>query len=454
MASDEIAVTERLVGICRGIVFEDLSPEVVIVAKQCLLDWFGVTIAGAVEPLTRMLREQALAEGGNALASLVPGGEHVTCSQAALVNGSASHALDYDDVNTMMSGHPTVPVVPGLLALAESRGEGAREFIAALVAGVEMECRAGAYVAPGHYAKGFHATGTLGTFGSAAACCHLLGLAPQQWRNALGIAGSRAAGLKSMFGTMTKPLQAGNAAANGLFAAMMASKGFTANPDVFETAQGFAATQTDTPNAGAAIEGRGHLAIEDTLFKYHAACYGTHATIEGVLRLKHENSVAPDDVEAIRLTVPPGNLAMCNIQEPVTGLEGKFSLRFTAAAALFDGATDEAAFNDARVADPRLVNLRDRVSVAGSGEDRRGTTVALRLKDGRELSKRVDLNIPERDLDLQWERLTAKFLGLAAPVIGMDAAQQLMETVRGLERVDSMADVVALAVTRKAEAPA
>lgn len=450
MSTQRPPVTARLAEVCRGISYDELSPRAVEVAKQCLLDWLGVTIAGSGEPLASMLRERVLSDGGSGPATLIPTGDQVRCDDAALINGAASHALDYDDVNLMMTGHPTVPVVPGLLALAEANGASGRAFIAAFVAGVEMECRAGAFVAPGHYARGFHATGTLGTFGSAAACAHLLGLSPEEWRNALGIAGSQAAGMKSMFGTMTKPLQAGKAAANGLLAATMAARGFTANPDVFETAQGFGATQTDAVNADAALAGAGHLAIEDTLFKYHAACYGTHATIEGVLRLKQEHGLAAADVEAIKLSVPRANLSMCNIQEPVTGLEGKFSLRFTAATALYDGATDEDAFSDARVRNPGLVATRDRVTVDGSAPHDWGTTVTMRLADGRELSKLVDVNIPERDVDLQWERLIAKFLGLAAPAIGASAAQRLVETVRTLEEVDSMADVVSMAVARKA----
>ena len=454
MTTPRQPVTAMLAEICRAISYDDLPPRAIAVAKQCVLDWFGVAIAGAGEPLTSMLREYALSGGGTGAATLVATGQKVPCSDAALVNGAASHALDYDDVNTTMSGHPTVPVVPGLLALAEARGAGGRAFIAAFVAGVEMECRAGAFVAPGHYARGFHATGTLGTFGSAAACAHLLGLSPEEWRNALGIAGAQAAGLKSMFGTMTKPLQAGKAAANGLFAAQVARAGFTANPDVFETEQGFAATQTSSVNADAALSGSGHLAIEDTLFKYHAACYGTHATIEGVLRLKDEYGMTTDDVESIRLVVPPANLSMCNIQEPVTGLEGKFSLRFTAASALGDGRTSEAAFTDARVADAQLIAIRDRVSVEGSTGGAPGTTVTMRLKGGQELSKRVDLNIPETDLNLQWERLSAKFLGLAAPVIGMVAVQHLMVAIREIESVNSMADVVGMAVAQKAAARA
>ncbi|MEX1103861.1 MAG: MmgE/PrpD family protein, partial [Dehalococcoidia bacterium] len=416
MSDNQQPITAALADFCRGIRYEDLPADAITVAKQCLLDWLAVTIAGADEPLTQILRAEALEQGGNPQATLIGSGERVTASQAALVNGAASHALDYDDVHLAMSGHPSVPIWPALIALAEQRGASGRDVLAAFVAGVEMECRIGLYVMPGHYSTGFHATGTLGTFGAAAACAHLMGLDRNQWLNALGIAGAQAAGLKSMFGTMCKPLHAGKAAQNGLAAATLAARGFTSNPEVLETHQGFAATQTTTPNPEAALSGLGdRYAVRDVLFKYHAACYGTHETIEAILRLKEQNAVVAGDVERILLTVPRGHLSMCNIQEPSTPLEGKFSLRFTAALALVTGDASEQAFTPAAVREPALTSVRDRVTVesrSGSA-DWDGTRVSLALNDGRQLEESVDLNIPAPDLDVQWERLSTKFTSLA-----------------------------------------
>ncbi len=164
---------------------------------------------------------------------------------AALVNGSASHALDFDDVNMAMPGHPSVAILPGLLALAEERGASGAEILAAFVAGYELQCRLGRTIAPGHYdGLGFHATATVGSFGAAAACAHLLGLDAAATATALGIAATQAAGLKSMFGTMCKPLHAGKAASNGLLAAKLASRGFTSRADALECAQGFARTHS------------------------------------------------------------------------------------------------------------------------------------------------------------------------------------------------------------------
>lgn len=422
-------LTAQLVQLCRGIGFRDLSPDAVTVARQCLLDWLGVTLAGSSQPLAVILRGEVLAEGGNARATLIGTGDRVSLQQAALVNGAASHALDYDDVHLAMSGHPTVPIMPALLALAEERNATLDDVIAAFVAGVEMECRIGAAVMPGHYTTGFHATGTLGTFAAAAACAHLMGLEQGQWLSAMGIAGAQAAGLKAMFGTMCKPFHAGKAAANGLLAASLAARGFDSNGSVIEAAQGFAATQTTTFNHERALAKADEFAVRDVLFKYHAACYGTHETIEGVLRLKERLGIRAADVARIQLEVPAGNLAMCNIEAPKTALEGKFSMRFTAALALARDDTSESAFTNASVFEADLAALRDRVRVDGTAAPGAGTRVTLALKDGRTVEERVNLNVPETDLARQWDRLRLKFLGLASPVVGISQAKELSNIV-------------------------
>ena len=237
-------VTIELADRASSIRYQDLPGEVRTLARQCLLDWLAVALAGSREELSGILAEQAIEDGGRPAASLIGRSEKISAHQAALVNGAASHALDYDDVNMAMSGHPTVPIVPALLALAEDRGASGADFISAFVAGYETECRIGALVLPDHYARGFHATATIGSFGSAAACAHLLGLDAETTATALGIAATQAAGLKSMFGTMCKPLHAGKAAQNGLLAAMLAARGFSSRTDALECAQGFAATQS------------------------------------------------------------------------------------------------------------------------------------------------------------------------------------------------------------------
>lgn len=422
--------------------FEDLPEDVVFLAKQCVLDWVGVALAGSSQPLSELLLDELTEQGGNQQATLIGRGARATMQQAALFNGAASHALDYDDVNVAMSGHPTVPVLPGLLALAEARHLSGKDLIEAFVAGLETECRLGMLVNPGHYARGWHATGTLGTFGSAAACASAMRLDEERWQHALGIAAAQAAGLKSMFGTMCKPFHAGKAAANGLLAASLAARGFTSNPEAIETHQGFAATQTPAIQLDRFLAGPPEgFAIRSVLFKYHAACYGTHSAIEGILRLKAAHHLSPADVGAIHLRVPEAALSMCNIQDPATALEGKFSLRFTAALALESDDTGEAAFTDERVRDSALRAVLERVTVTGDSGLAGGTEVRLDLNDGRSLEAQVDVNVPASDLDLQWQRLAAKFIGLASPVVGQTRANALLAAI---SRLEDMPDVAAL----------
>jgi 2-methylcitrate dehydratase PrpD len=446
-AIDESGLTAHFTERSRALKFDDLPPDVIERAKQCLLDWLGVTLAGSGQPLTDILRGEVREQGGNEQATLIGTGGLVSTQQAALVNGTASHALDFDDVHSMMSGHPTVPIVPAALALAEAERLSGAAFVTAFVAGFEVECRLGA-VMSGHYQTGWHATGTLGTFGAAVASAHLLGLDEGQWRYAMGIAGTQAAGLKSMFGTMCKPFHAGRAAANGLLAASLAARGFTSNPDVLEAEQGFGATQATTFRPELAMSNRDEFVIRDVLFKHHAACFGTHAAINAMLNLQEREHLNLKDVESIQVRVPTGALTMCNIQTPTTALEAKFSLRFTTALAISNSDTTETGFTDAVTADPRLVALRDRVAVVG--EDKLGggaSEVTVRLQSGESHVSRADVNEPERNLDREWERLTAKYYSLAVPLLGQGRAQALYERIRSVETVASMNEVTALAVS-------
>ena len=315
--------TDRLIERCRAIRYEELPAAARIVARQALLDWSGVALAGSREPLCEILCRQ-LTPASPGSSSLVGRQERAGLLEGALINGAASHALDYDDTHNAMMGHPSVPVVPALLAVAERERRSGADFLAAFVAGVEAECLLGALLDFSHYEVGFHSTGTLGTFGAAAAVAHLLDLDWDGWRHALGLAGTQAAGLKSGFGTMAKPLHAGRAASNGLLAALLASDGFSAQPAIVEVAQGFAATHHGGEiDAADLVRDPGHYQIRDTLFKYHAACYLTHAPIEAALRAKAALGIGADEVREAEIEVARPCLDVCNISEVTTGLEAK-----------------------------------------------------------------------------------------------------------------------------------
>jgi 2-methylcitrate dehydratase PrpD len=446
-ADESVGATVSLVRRARGIRSEALPDEVVETARHCLLDFLGCALAGAGELLTEILvREVAVGEGASQ-AGLIGRKERATLQTAALINGAAGHALDFDDTHTGMAGHPSVPVLPALLALAESSGASGRAFLAAFVAGVELECRLGLMIGPGHYTTGFHSTGTLGTFGAAAACAHLMGLDEEAWQRALGLAGTQAAGLKSGFGTMAKPLHAGRAAANGLLAAQLASGGFTAQPAILEVAQGFAATHAGgEPSAAACERQPQQLLIRDTLFKYHAACYLTHAAIEAARLLREQHGVDPEKITAIEVQVNPALLGVCNIEAPSSGLEGKFSLRATTALGFLARDTgDPDLYSAATMADPDVVALRDRVRVTAT--EKLSPTEARVVVEGPtgRSEEMVDTGIPASDLADQGQRLRAKFTVLAGRRLRSSAAADLADAVACLDDRESLREVLRLA---------
>lgn len=431
-------LTAEVAAFASGLSFDDLPDDVVELAGQCVLDWFGVTVAGASEPAAALLVDE-LSPGSS---TLVARPERLGLLDAALVNGTASHALDYDDVNDAMLGHPSVPILGALLALAEHEHADGRMFVTAFVAGYESECRIGRALGTAHYQRGFHATGTVGTFGAAAACARLVGLDAAATEVALGIAATQAAGLKSMFGTMCKPLHAGKAGANGLLAARLAARGYTAATGVLEVEQGFAETHTDGFDPAPAATDGWHL--RSNLFKYHAACFQTQSAIEGLRRLRDEHGFGAADVVAVDVAADAMQARMCAIPAPVTGLEAKFSLAHTAAMVVAGVDTSAiASFTDEAVGDPAVLAVRDRVRVT---TDRRGgaaTPVSVRLADGRVLEAAYDLFVPEADLDLQAKHLRAKFESLVEPVLGPDRAAALADAAAGVAELGDVADLLA-----------
>ncbi|MEM7404529.1 MAG: MmgE/PrpD family protein [Pseudomonadota bacterium] len=405
----------------------DIEPEALMFARHCLLDFLGVGFAGADEDGVAMLRTELA--GGDALAagpSTVVGRQgQARPLDAALINGTAAHALDFDDVHFDIPGHPTVAVLPAVLAAAEQDGATLGQVLAALVTGVEVACAVGRFMTHTHYRQGWHGTGTVGALGAAAGVARLRGLDADATARALGLTISQCGGLKSMFGTMCKPMHAGRAAYNGLLSAALAARGFTARTDMLECDQGFAAAFAGTPNPAAALNGLGgDSAIRGVLFKYHAACYGTHACIDAMLKARNELGLQAEQVERIDLTVPEENLRICDIKQPSTGLEAKFSMTMTSAMALSGVATgDVDSYSEATCRRADVVSIRERVNVVPDpAQFKAVATASIHMLDGVVHRTEANVGIAETDLDHQQRRLTEKFSLLAAPVIG-DAAE-------------------------------
>ncbi len=433
-----------------GMDLRDVPASARTVAGQCVLDWFGCALAGSREPLSAILRDELGSQAGPC--SVV--GSDLRCRPgvAALLNGAAGHALDFDDAHSMMGGHPTVPVLPAALAQAEDMGATGEKLLVAFVVGVEVESRVGALIGPRPYAKGWHSTSTVGVHGAAAAACRLLGATNEQFGHALGLAASQASGLKANFGTMTKPFHAGHAAERGLLSARLAMRGFTSNPDAVDGRQGYAdaaASGRDRVDWQRLADQDGRFLIEDTLFKYHAACYLTHAAIESAVRLRGrlaERGASARAVEKAIVTVNPALLDVCGIPAPTTGLEAKFSLvAATSLALLGVDTTETATFVDATLADPDLARMMSRVEVrTDQGLGHAQARVEVRA-NGHALDAFCDTGIPATDLDEQGAKLGAKMAGLTSPLVGTEATARLRELSLQLESVGDLRDLVGLA---------
>jgi 2-methylcitrate dehydratase PrpD len=408
-------------------------PAVTERARHALLDWLAVTLTGAGEDAARIVQRVIAAEGGAPRCTVVGTPSRTSAQRAALANGIAAHAIDFDDSFPAAVTHGSACIVPAAFAVAQARHASEAQLLDAIVVGFEVLSLLGPAIGEEHYARGFHSTGTLGTVAATAAAGRLHGLGSAALAQALSLGAAQAAGLKHTFGTMAKPFNAGHAAAGGVLAAELVAAGFTAPPDTIEGHQGLAATQTaDWDPRRAPFDRPFGAGIEGIVYKVHACCHATQSSIEGVRELVAAG-LRPAQVEHVLLEVCPAAPDMCAIPEPRTGLEGKFSLAHTTALVLSGTTTGPDGFTDEVVRRPELEALRRRVEVVARPD--RGmfhSRVVVTLIDGTVRAADVDILRPVADGDLpdQWARLADKFRALADPVLGDDRARRLLETVR------------------------
>ena len=434
-------LTDRLWERFGRLTIDQIPTDVTTVAHQCILDWFGCALAGSREPLSQILHEELAGDAG--VCSLIGTDRRADPGRAALINGAAGHALDFDDSSAVMLGHPSAPVLPAVLAAAEQDGRSGADALTAYVVGVEVQSRIGMAIGDEHYAKGWHTTATVGVLGAAAAVGCLLGLDAEAFGAAMGIAASSSSGLKANFGTMTKPLHAGQAAERGLLAARLASRGYTAGQDAVDGSQGLAQAAGSGELDVARIEEWGdRWATTQTLFKHHAACHCTHAGLEATRSLL-TNGVNAEEIERITLTVNPSILDMCGIPEPATGLEAKFSLRGTQALVLAGADTRAVAtFDDGPINRPEVQALLPRVVI--ETDDTVGdlaTLVEVVTPSGIHRAAH-DVSRPSTDIRAQGEQLRRKFDTLAAPVLGETTAATLANHLSNLAAVSNMRDLL------------
>ena len=417
-------------------------------AKVCLLDWLSVTLAAKDDPLVLKLIQFAHDMGGHEHATILGHGIKKSVTHAALINGAASHALDYDDTLGGFIGHPSVTIFPALLALCEWKGLSGRDFLVAYLTSIQAGVCIGVSSGVEHYMAGWHATSTLGHLASAAGCAKLLGLDIQRILYALGIAGTQASGLKRVFGTMCKPFHAGKSSMAGLMSALLAENGFTSAEDILEGTDGFfqlfkgKASREHLEKLGKSWD------VENMAQKYHASCHATHSPIEAALVIKGMDKFNADDITKITINCTQIAFNAAGKLQPKTGLEGKFSVPYCVVNAILTGKTGMQGFTDNMVNNQKVRELLDKTSMV-LDENLQGmeARVIIETNSGETFSKDFNVMNEIPDLDTKRVKLKAKFLDLTAPVVGDGNALKLLECIMSIETLSNMNDMIKLIQT-------
>lgn len=424
----------------------ELSPEVMHHAKRAVLDWFAALYPGTrVVPTTQLVRAH-FRELGVGRSSL-PGFKTTAFpALAAWINGTASHAVEFDDIFRDAIYHPGVPTIAAALAVAQDEGCSGRELLRAVTVGYEISTRIGSAVQPSHY-KYFHTTGTVGCFGSAAAVAFLL--APQDanvMKHALATVASFASGLQQAFRSesMTKALHGGHAAASGVVAAKGAANGITGALDILEGEVGFGAAMAQDPIWSRVSEGLGsHYNITQITQKNHGCCGHTFAAIDAVLALRAQHgTLAPEQISSIVIDTYQTAIDVTGDFAPCSAREARFSLPYVICHALLHGSVRLNAFSDQRLNDVQTRALMARVKLNNDPElsqgfpSMRAARVTIDTRDGQRLQhfspyRKGDPEAPLSDADLN-----DKFDELVAPVIGREPALRLRNQLWQLEHID------------------
>jgi 2-methylcitrate dehydratase PrpD len=449
-----MTVLEQLAAYVARESFEKLPEATVSAARRAMLDTLGVTIAGSIEITAVRVRDMIAHRRGGGEATIIGTAARAPVEDAAFANGTAAHALDYDDLQSSLNGHPSAPILAAALAVAERERASGAALITAFVVGVEVEAKLGRALNPIHYEVGWHATSTLGVFGAAAAAGKLLGLSEEALTRALGIAASMSSGIKANFGTDCKPMHVGHAARCGVEAALLATAGFTSNPRALEHSGGIGSThgggakpQWDLVTAGL---GAPHELVEPGIgVKRFPSCASTHQGLDATLALMAEHRITASDVQGVECAVwymAPHQLIYDRAD---TGLQGKFSMNYCVSAALLDGTVGFASFDDARVrrADVQTMMPKVRMVVHPDQTTRdclptKFTDVTIMLNDGRKLQRRVSTAKGQPQNPLTDAELEVKFRDCAARAL---PAERVGALVTSIGKLDTLASVTALA---------
>ena len=448
-----MSVTQELAKRILAFRYEDLPEAAVDWAKRAILDTIGVTFAGSCEPTAQIPMQVPGVADQEGPCLILGTHQRTTALDAVLINGTASHALDYDDVSPTMGGHPSVELVNPILALGDMYDINGRDALTAYVAGYETATKVARAVNFEHYEKGWHPTATLGIFGATAASARLLGLDVDQTARALAIAASLASGVKANFGTMTKPLHVGHSARNGLFAAFLAQGGFTANLETFEHKQGFFEV-FNGPGAYDAARIFDTWAnpldlVEPGLgIKQFPCCGSTHMAISMMLELRAKYDLAPERVRHIQIYTHPQRLPHTDRPTVTSALEAKFSVQYCVARALMHGRVLLEHFEGDAWADAQAQALLGIMSAGPHptmGDFPWSAEVIVEKTDGQQLAEKTEYLLGRGKLNPMSEaEAWVKFEDCASCVLPAEPIAQLFAQLNAFETLSSLRDLTAL----------
>ena len=456
-------LTQTLARFIRASSLGDLPEGAVDKAKKAIADTFAVMLAGAGSALAEPMLRYVELSGERGDTPILATAHTATPEVAALANGAFGHALDFDDVLSMMPAHPSAVILPALCASLGRQTVSGADFMEAYATGIEVGGKIGLGITVGHYHRGFHGTGTLGIFSALAALAKLHRLDIATTRIAFGIAASMASGVQRNFGTMTKPLHTGWAARSALAALRLSACGFTAALDVLEAKAGFfAAYGVQQSDPAVTAEGLGKpwvLADPGIALKKFPCCYACHRGMDGVLELKRRHRFKAEDVERLTCRMPPGGMRVLTYPRPATGLEGKFSLEYALAAGVLDGQYTLATFTDEAVRRPAIGALLARITATGDerckGDDplfetrspgsRGFVELELRLRNGTHDTVRIERPPGHPSRELSWADIEAKFTDCAAYArLPAQRGARAFALIRSLETVDDVCEILDL----------
>ncbi len=428
--------------------YADIPKEAIGIAKKAVLDFLGVAIAGSNEPAAGILSRHVKEMGAVGKARVFGGKYRTSPELAAWVNGAAGHALDFDDTDSVAAGfnmHPSVPILPAVFALGEEFDLSGKELLAAYIAGFEVEARVGAAMGAGSSEAGWHPTSVVGTIAAAAASASALKLNANEIQMALGVACSLASGSVRNFGTMTKPLHAGNAARNGVVAALLSKRGFTADPDILNGDFGFCSLYTAGQVRCMAEEPMAHgewkILTVGLAFKPYPSCRDTHGCVDAVLYLRNRFNITPDQVDDVVCCVNPNQARNLGFTCPQTGNESKFSMQYCVGAALARGRLAMEDFRDSIVVEPAVRALLPRISLLSRPMPKDEQEVRIRLRNGNEHTHRVTRPKGDPTNPMTDEELLCKFRGNTKAFLTAECADNAVDLIKNLENVKTILEL-------------